>query len=298
MSCCSSQIDAFESSKEEDRRQIKFAAYSVFVITLLLVVCRSVAYVATNSIAVKASILDAVKDWIVSSLNALFLLKSIQAANAKFPFGYGKIEALAALFQSMLLLGIGGVIVGDIFCASNSATELVYSPIAIAVLGVSIVGSLILVLIQTRVANKVHSLAIRADAAHYKSDVVVNVGVLIGLLVSYAAHWIDIVIGGVIAVYLICVSIKIGASALAVLLDRSLGPAVEVCVRAVVARAGGNVHSIRTHSLGRGEFIAIELNEDGKTKIAELQKKSFAIEEEIHQIFKKSFVIIGIRPQH
>ncbi|MDR1907619.1 MAG: cation diffusion facilitator family transporter [Holosporales bacterium] len=295
MYCCNHQLHSFEAGKDEDRRQIKIAAYSAFGITLLLVVCRTIAYLTTRSIAVEAYMFDAVKDWVVSSLNALFLLKSVKYADEKYPFGYGKIEALAALFQSIFLFCMGAVVAFDIFHASHES-KLVYSTVAFVVLGISIVGAFVLVLIQTRIARKVQSLAIQADAAHYKSDIIVNIGVLIGLWISYAASWIDVILGGVIAVYLVGVSISVGRSALAVLLDRSLAPKVVTEIRDIVEHSGGKISTIRTHSLGRGEFIALELLEDdSEGRLQDISEKHADIEAKIHERFKKSFVMIATK---
>jgi ferrous-iron efflux pump FieF len=297
-------------SREESRRYIKIAAFSTFSITLFLVVCRTVAYFATGSITVEASIFDAVKDWFVSSLNAFFVMRSVKTSDDKYPFGYGKIEALLALFHSIFLLSMTSIVIVNIV-KSHKHHVIEFSSVACAAFGVSIVGALILVCVQTYVGRKTHSLAIRADAAHYKSDIILDIGVLISLMLSYAAAWIDIVVGGCIAAYLFCVSISIGKTALAALLDKSLCPEVVREIRNLVENAGGKVHAIRTHSLGRGEFIAVELVEgddsddksdvgqnikvDSKKDIVEIKRIHTAIRNEIRQRFAQSFIVISTK---
>jgi ferrous-iron efflux pump FieF len=290
-------------NKDEDRHYIRIAAYSAFFITLFLVICRTIAYLATGSITVEASIFDAVKDWFVSSLNAFFVMRSVKTADEKYPFGYGKVEALLALFQSIFLLSMSGVVIADIV-KSHHHHAIEFSPVACIAFGISIGGALLLVFIQTYVGRRTHSMAIRADAAHYKSDIIVDIGVLISLALSYSAAWIDIVVGGCIATYLMIVSISIGRTALAALLDKSLQPEVVHEIRDLVESAGGKVHAIRTHSLGRGEFIAVELAEDsdgGKVEgiirgdVEGIKRKHMAIKREIQQHFTKSFVVISMK---
>lgn len=299
MFCCPEQRHAFELTQVQDQRRLRFAAYSAFIITFLLVVCRVAAYAFSQSLAIKAAVLDSVKDCIVSSLNACLILKSIQPANAAFPFGYGKVEALAACAQSVFLFITGGWIAYDAICDivhhSHSVTP---SRVAVASLVISIVLALVLTLIQAYVARKTKSLAVLADSVHYRSDVILNIGVIICLFISFKSAWFDVILGICISVYLIVTAWNVGRKAFLILMDHSLPKKDEEIIRAIAAASGGDVQALRTHSSGRGEFITLELREQPGDTVEQVQAKHFAIEQKLHQQFPRSFIIIGlIRPE-
>jgi ferrous-iron efflux pump FieF len=300
MFCCSSQCHSFEINKNTDISKIKLAVYSTFIITFSLIICRTIAYIITHSIAIEASIFDAVKDWLVSSLNALFILKSIKSANEKFPFGYGKVESLTAFLQSLFLFGTGCLIAVDLVHFTPHKVN--YSLPACVVLVLSIVLASTLMFIQSHVSKKTQSLALKADAAHYKTDVAINVVVLIGFLLSTNLSWMDITIGCVIVVYLFITAYTIGLSAVNVLLDRSLDAGIVQQIKDIVTASGEKIFSLKTHSLGRGEFILIELaeskdntNKQGSNTDLSLKDRLKNIEQLIHNKFEKSFVVVTVK---
>lgn len=299
MFCCPEQRNAFELTQHQDQRYLRLAAYSAFLITFLLIICRVAAYAFSQSLAIKAAVLDSIKDCIVSSLNACLILKSIQPANASFPFGYGKVEALAALAQSVFLFVTGGWItydaVSDILHHEHSVTQ---SSVAVASLVISIVLALILALIQAHVARKTKSLAVLADSVHYRTDVILNIGVIICLFISFKSAWFDVVLGFCISIYLIIIAWQVGRKAFLILMDHSLSKKDEDVIRAIAQASGADVQALRTHSSGRGEFITLELKEKSSDTVKQVQAKHLEIEQKLHQQFPRSFIVIGLtRPE-
>lgn len=295
MFCCQERRHAFEAIQEQDSRRLKIAAYSTFIITFLLIICRSSAYFVSHSLAVKASVLDAIKDCLVSSLNAFFILRSIKPADDSYPFGYGKVEALGAFLQSLFLFITGGFIAFDaIRDATFHEHNVTYSQVAIISLIVSIGLSLLLALIQTHVAKHTKSMAVLADSIHYKSDVVLNIGIVICLFLSFKSAWFDIIIGFCMAVYLIVAAWSVGRRSLLTLLDHSLPLSDRQNIENIIMASGGKIHFLRTHGSGRGEFITIELIEEKETTLVQFQEKQYQIEQKIHQHFPRSFIIISL----
>ena len=63
-----------------------------------------------GSVAVLSSAIDSMLDLLVSALNFFAIRKSQAAPDAKFNFGYAKLEALAAMFEGVLIVGAGAFI--------------------------------------------------------------------------------------------------------------------------------------------------------------------------------------------
>lgn len=246
---------------------------------------------------VEASLYDAVKDCFVSSVNAFLILRSVRPASSSFPFGYGKVEALAALFQSAFLLATGGLIVFDaIQGAAAHDHSVMCTSVALISLVISIILALILALIQSYVAHHTKSMAVLADSIHYRTDVFMNIGIVFCFLISVKSAVFDIVISICLAIYLILSAWNIGRHAVFTLLDHSLPSAVVQNILNIVVAAGGTVTSLRTHSSGRGEFVVLQLAEDPSLTLEQFAEKQLLIERKIHEQFPRSFVIIG--PSH
>lgn len=95
--------------------------------------------------------------------------------------------------------------------------------IGLAVLGISVVATSILVLFQRYVIQRTDSPAIRADALHYATDLATNVATLAALgLASLGLHWLDPIFGFAIGAYVFYSALRIGREAVALLLDREM----------------------------------------------------------------------------
>lgn len=295
MFCCHHQQAALGEVMMQDRRLLKFASYSAFLISFLLVICRLAAYFTSHSLAIEASVADAVKDCLVSTVNALLVLQSIRPANNRFPFGSGKVEALAAFMQAAFLFVTGGWILFESIRESASHHHHIdYSTTALVSLVISIALGITLACIQGYVARRTKSMAFLAESAHYRSDVMMNVGVLCCFLLAVKSALIDLLVGVAMAIYLLIMAWTVGRNALVTLLDCSLPDATLRHLEDLIVAAGGEIAALKTHGTGRGEFISLQLRATPSQSVKQLMKLQEAIETRIHTEFPRSFVIVGL----
>lgn len=294
MFCCSHHMP-LEEVQAKDKKLTCCAVYSTFAITFCVVVCRFVAFLTTRSLAMEAALFEAAQDCILSSVNALLVLRSIRPADKLYPFGYGKIEACAAVFQSIFLLGVGCFLIWETSQSIFSHPhEVVYDRTAILFLSISLILTIGLAVIQTFVAKRTKSLAILADSAHYKSDIALNIGLIFCLIVSFQSAWFDVGMGVCIAVYLLWMAKKVGIPAVHILLDRSLPEITLHAIEGIVASEGGKLKALRTHSLGRGELIVMDLEFGARTSLSDIQHKQHDIRHAIQEHFPRAHIIICV----
>lgn len=281
--------------QKKDTKLIKIAVYSTFFTAFCVVLCRCIAYIITPSITIEAALFDAIQDCIASCLNAFLVLRSIKPADQKYPFGYGKVEACAAFLQALFLFCIGSFLIWkSITSLSDAHHDVTYDQTTILVLCISLILTMILACIQTFVGKRTKSLAILADSAHYKSDIALNLGIIFCLFISFQSAWFDIVVGFIIASYLLMTSIKTGIPAIRILLDRSLPASSIEAIQGIILNEGGIIHSIKTHSLGRGEFIVIELHYKEQTTARSIKAQEDKIEKKIHEQFPRAYIIFSV----
>ena len=193
--------------RRDDRREhrlLLMAGLASVLTALILIAAKAIAWLMTGSVSLLASLVDSVMDSIASLINFFAIRYSLVPADEEHRFGHGKAEALAGLGQAVFIAG------SSVFLVHQSVTKLMDpQPISengagVAVMLFSIVLTFGLLLIQKYVVRETGSTAIEADSLHYLSDLAVNVGIIVVLVVSQFGYlWLDGVVGLVIAVFIL-----------------------------------------------------------------------------------------------
>jgi ferrous-iron efflux pump FieF len=240
-------------------------------VAIVLVAVKFGAWIATDSIMLLAAAIDALVDTASSLVTYFGVRYAEQPPDQDHRFGHGKGEAVAGFTQAMFLAGAAVVL------AFQSVQRLVFpQPFVSLDIGVwVIVGSLVaaaaLVAMQTWVVKKTGSTAIAADRAHYITDVAVNAGVLVALVVTGYTGWerADPVFALLISGYMLWNASHIAREALTQLLDRELPTEDRRRIRDAILACDGvrDVHDLRTRFSGDRTFVEYHLEVDGKVTI-------------------------------
>ncbi len=262
------------SASEKDPRGpgLRKLASTVSVTTaVILLALKIAAWLATGSVALLTSAVDALVDTGASLVTFFGVRYAERPPDRDHRFGHGKGEAVAAFTQATFLAGAALVL------AVQSAERLIFpEPVSAVDIGLLVVvGSLLaaigLVAMQTWVIRKTASTAIAADRAHYLTDVAVNVAVLGALGVTKLTGWTraDAAFALAISGYMLWNARGIAKKALAQLLDRELPDEDRLRIRQVVLACEGvrSIHDLRTRSSGDRAFIEYHLEVDGRVTV-------------------------------
>ncbi|MCA8958938.1 MAG: cation transporter [Planctomycetes bacterium] len=227
-----------------------------------------------NSYALIADGIESVLD-IVSSLVVWGSLKiSAQPANDQHPYGYGKVESLAALVVATALLAAAAGI------AVQSAREIrmphhAPAPFTLLVLVGVVATKEVMFRVLSRTGESIGSRAMVTDAWHHRSDSLTSIAAFIGISVALwagegyesADDWAALFAAGVIAFN----GIRLFRSAWRDVLDAA--PPAEVVDRVrAVAEAVPRVVTIekcRVRKSGLGMFVDIHVEVDGGITVRE-----------------------------
>nr|WP_257638026.1 cation diffusion facilitator family transporter [Campylobacter concisus] len=97
-------------NKQECTQGENKAVIAAGACAFLLALVKFTAGLFSGSVAVLGSAIDSMLDFIVSLLNLFALRKSRKQADERFNFGYTKLEALAALFECVIIVVAAGYI--------------------------------------------------------------------------------------------------------------------------------------------------------------------------------------------
>lgn len=276
------------------------AGYASIATVTVLIVMKTIAFVLSGSASVLASLLDSVMDGVVSVLNFLAIRESLKPADKNHRHGHGKIEGLAALMQAALIAG------SAVFLALESFSRLLHPQdvraygVGIVVMAISIVMSMVLVAYQKYVMRRAPSLAVEADSAHYSSDIYLNVGVMIALVLQMfgAPVWVDSLFALGVAVWMLRIVSGIGKSGIDMLLDRELSKDTRAKITALVLsdpRVHG-LHDLRTRMVGMHINVTFDIELDPELSLSAAHGIGLDVERVLLQSFPNAEIMIHIDP--
>ncbi|CAK0743773.1 ferrous-iron efflux pump FieF [Gammaproteobacteria bacterium] len=209
---------------EEITRLKKRATVMSLAIGGLLFFVKVGAWAITDSVSVLTSLMDSVFDNAVGVMNFLAVRQALRPADRFFRFGFGKIEPLAALAESVFLAGVAVMIIVEAINRLGHPYPVTHAGWGIGAMGIVILLTGGLVLYQRHVIRLTGSLVVRADSLHYATDIVTHLGIIASLLLSgmVGAVWVDPIFAVGIAGYLIWNAKGIFGESLGIVLDREL----------------------------------------------------------------------------
>jgi ferrous-iron efflux pump FieF len=290
-----SSLDAIAYSRDKGIL-MRRAIYVAVVVSLGMIGLKAYAWLKTGSLSLLSSLIDSGMDMAASLVNLFAIHRALSPANQEYGFGQSKAESLAALSQSIFIGASSLFLVHQALERFAHPEELVSTQMGLWVMGVASVATLGVVCFQRYVIGKTNSLAIQADELHYKTDLLMNLGVFVTLLLSGWLHdpWIDPAFAICIAGYIFYTAVTIGKSSVDVLMDRELPQEVrdQILQMAFAHPQVRGVHDLRTRSGGARQFAQLHLELDGHITLAEAHQIADKVEREISSALPHTEVII------
>lgn len=280
---------------------MRAAAIASVSVATILIITKFAAWIMTDSVSLLSTLIDSFLDAAASLVNLLAVHHALQPADKEHRFGHGKAEPLASLAQGAFICGSAVFLLVEAGERIAHPREIANTDIGYAVMVFSIVLTLFLVTFQRYVVKKSGSVAIDADSLHYKTDILINIGVIVSLYLSSALGWkyADPLIAVMIALYIVKGAWEIGNTALAILMDRELEDADREKIREIVMahKEVHGLHDLRTRSSGVHVFIQFHLELDGDMKLRDAHEISEEVERELMDAFPNAEVIIHEDPE-
>ena len=277
------------------------AAFASIAVALLLAGLKGWAVLATHSTAMLGSLADTVLDLIASLATLAGVWVAAQPADDNHRFGHGKAEALAALFQVVLIsfsaITLALRAIAQWFAGARAAA----AEGGIAVSVVAIAATILLLLWQRRVIAQTGSIAIATDHLHYKSDLVLNLAVIAALaLDQYAGvSGADAVFGLAIALWLGWSAWQASQTAVEQLMDHEWPDERKVRFLEVVARHPElkGLHDLRTRSSGTRDFVQFHMSVNPDMTVREAHDVMDEIEAKLLSEFPGMEILIHPDPE-
>ncbi|WP_103559229.1 cation diffusion facilitator family transporter [Campylobacter concisus] len=277
-------------NKQECTQGENKAVIAAGACAFLLALVKFTAGLFSGSVAVLGSAIDSMLDFIVSLLNLFALRKSRKQADERFNFGYTKLEALAALFECVIIVVAAGYIFYESIKKFSEPNLEIDLGLSLGVMVFSVVVTLCLVLFLNQISKKSGNLIIKADALHYKIDLFSNLAVIISLLIIKFSGFvmIDAIFGIVISGYIAQSAISLGKDAFGVLLDHAASPEVtEEIIKMIKAKQRiSDFHYLNTRQSTNTIFLTLHLVFDKDISLYDAHEVADSLEAEIREKFR------------
>jgi len=289
---------------EDQRRAIPFvvrAALASVAMALFLLGLKAFAAWHTGSVAMLGSLADTALDLLASLVTLYGVRLAATPADHDHRFGHGKAEALAALFQVMLITASAAGIAWRAIMALTVSEPTRDAEFGIGVSIIAIIATMVLLVYQRSIIRRTGSVAIMADNMHYQSDVLLNGSVIVALVLDQYLGWsgADPLFGIVIAAWLAFGAFRASSNAIDQLMDKEWPEEerkafIELAAQHPELRG---IHDFRTRRSGSHDFAQFHMYVAPEMTIAEAHVVMDAVEAKIRRQFPKVEILIHLDPE-
>ena len=268
----------------------------VCIVLNLLVAAGKIAVGALfGAISIMADGMNNLSDAGSSLVSLISFRMAAKPADREHPFGHARIEYVASLLVSVIIILVGWTLFRDSIetliallqstrpAEVASATWLTY-----VVLGISIAVKLWMFFFNKKIAKKIDSSVMRATATDCISDAGATLGVLAAqIAAAYLSWpWLDSAVGIGISVLIIIAGIRVLGETKNSILGEAPADDVVESIKAIVGEypEAIGIHDMMVHSYGPGHYIAsLHVEVDGSADVFHTHDVIDNIEKRLHE---------------
>lgn len=280
---------------------VKISRISILV-NLLLSAGKLAAGILAHSGAMISDAVHSASDVFSTFVVIIGVKLSGKKEDKEHPYGHERMECVAAVILSGILLATGLVIGWEGVQKILSGRDTLEAPGLLAVIAaaVSILVKELLFRYVRGHARRLDSTALMAEAWHHRSDALSSIGALVGILGARAGFPVlDPLASVVICVFIAKAAYDIFRDAMDKMVDHSCDEETENAIRlcAVEQKEVERIDLLRTREFGNRIYIEMEIAVDGNLPLRQAHAMAERIHDEIEKRFPKvKHIMIHVNP--
>lgn len=224
----------------------------------LLCTAKIAAGLLTGAVSIVADGINNLSDGGSCVVSLLGFKMAGKPADDKHPFGHGRIEYVAGLIVSFIIVLMGVELAKTSLDKIFHPEEISFSWITPAVLGISILVKLWMCFFNRKMGDKIDSTVLRATAMDSLSDVAATSAVLAGFVIGYWARVnLDGYLGVLVALFILYTGVSTAKGTLDLLLGEAPDPEFVKQIQQEVLSYPEiiGVHDLIVHNYGPGHSV-------------------------------------------
>ena len=242
---------------------------------ILLAAAKLLAGTLSGSISMRADAINNLSDAGSSVISLLSFKLSAKPADREHPFGHARMEYVASMIVSFLILFIGVELIRGAIEKLIAPVATVFNLVAVIILGVSVAVKLWLAYFNRTIGKRIDSDVMRATAVDALSDAGATAAVLVATVVSkllpaQIAPYIDPVMGLIVAALIFWAGLRVLNDTKNSILGEAPTKEIVEQIEQVVSEypEALGIHDLAVHSYGPGRTVAsLHVEVDGKRDV-------------------------------
>ena len=252
------------------------ASITGILLNLLLFLAKFAVGTIFGSVSITGDAINNLSDAGSQIISLISFRISAKPADREHPFGHARIEYVASMIVSFLVLLIGFELLRESISKIVTPDPPERSWVAVAVLAASIAVKLWLALFNRRIGRRIDSSVMRATAADCLSDAISTCAVLLStailLLFPTFTLNLDAYMGVIVAIMIMVAGVKILNETKNSILGEAPSDEIVRQITDLVERTPGalGIHDLTVHNYGPGHVLAaLHVEVDGKVDVFE-----------------------------
>ena len=288
-----------ENRKEYEN--MMFVSKFAIVVNIVLALLKIISGNIFQSVSLLSDGLNSLSDLITNILVIVGLKVGNNPEDSEHPFGHGKIESVFSVIIGTFIIISAFEVIQENFLKlfeKNSGVLLNKWPIIITIM--TIIIKIFQLIFMKQKTGKEKSALIETLLVDYKMDIVISSSVLVGLLLSLISPLFDIIVGLIIAIYIIINGYQLISENALILLDSQDKELLEE-IREDILKFPEieNAHDFRMTTSGKEVYIFVDVRMNRDKTIEEAHE----IVNEITKTLKYKYknvkrILIHIEPMY
>jgi cation diffusion facilitator family transporter len=264
-------------------KKLKAASMSIFANTGLLI-SKIIVAILTGSVGMLAECLHSGFDLVASFLAFIGIKMAQKPDDEEHSFGHEKYESLSSFLQSALIAATAIFVIFEAYHKLKNPAVVENSLIGIILMIATIPVAIFVSRYLAKIAKQEGgSQALEADSAHFTTDVIASVAVLLGLLCVMLGFPQGDAIGAfVVAVIMLFISFQLIRRTFYVFMDYNPDIDTMKKIRRVIAEFKEvHYHKLRARRAGTKIFVEFHIQINGKLSVIESHEVAMKIKRKL-----------------
>lgn len=293
-----------EVMQKNKQSEIAVRVSAVSIIgNIVLSALKILAGILSHSSALVSDGIHSASDLVSSVVVIIGVRLSAREEDADHPYGHERLECVASIVLSVLLLLTGCMIGYQAFeNIISGETENFIQPGIFSVIAVilSILVKEAMYWYTRYYAVRIHSGALMADAWHHRSDSLSSFGALAGIIgARHGLQILDPIACLVICIFIIKTAYEIFRDAVNQMVDKACDMETEKHIRDCILKQEGviSIDLLKTRTFANRIYVDLEISADGQMSLAEAHEIAHQIHDSVEQEFQDvKHIMIHVNP--